>query len=85
MFILKKPKLRRRVFYNEQYLFKTCSLIFGLIRYYIVAYFGRNYFRIPVGANFFSSSCRPDRLRGPHKFLSSKYRGSPPGGGAAGT
>jgi len=36
------------------------------------------------GQEFFSSPPRPDRLWGPHNFLSSRYRGSFPGDKAAG-
>jgi hypothetical protein len=35
--------------------------------------------RVPVGARIFTSPCCPDRLWGPPSFLSSWYRGLPPG------
>jgi hypothetical protein len=40
-------------------------------------------FRVPMGKNF-HSPCRPDRLWGPTSLLSNRYRGSFPGGKAAG-
>jgi hypothetical protein len=40
--------------------------------------------QVPVGARIFTSPCRPDRLWGPPCFLSHAYRGSIPGGKAAG-
>jgi hypothetical protein len=40
--------------------------------------------RVLVGSRIFSSPRRPDRLWGPHSRLSNVYRGSFPGGKAAG-
>jgi hypothetical protein len=40
--------------------------------------------RVPVGSRFLSSPRRPDRLWGQHTLLSNGYRGSFPGGKAAG-
>jgi hypothetical protein len=41
--------------------------------------------RVPVGSRIFSSPRRPDRLWGSPNLLSNGYRGSFPGGKAAGT
>jgi hypothetical protein len=40
--------------------------------------------RVPVGSRIFSSPRRPDRLWVPPNLVSSGYRGSVPGGKAAG-